>query len=90
MATLAGLPAVRIYPAELQSLLQSSLADLADVDFMHQRDIEAVRNTPSEEALKQATIRKLQLRHEERRKPYVRQLEALEERIRASAALADH
>lgn len=86
MLTVPGLPAPRIHPAELQFLLQSSLAARADVDFMHQCDIEAVRNSPSEEALKQATIRKLQLRHEEQREPFVRQLEALQDRIRALAA----
>jgi hypothetical protein len=75
-----------MYPAELQPLLQSLLATLADIDFAHQSDIEAVRASSAEEWLKQATIRNLQQRHRERREPYVRQLEALQARIRDFAA----
>ncbi len=76
----------RMYSPELQPLLQSLLATLADIDFAHESDIETVRNSLAEDWLKQTTIRKLQQRHRERREPYVRRLEALQERIRALAA----
>jgi hypothetical protein len=39
-----------------------------------------------EDCLKQATIQRLQQRHRDRRAPYVRRLEGLQERIRAMAA----
>ena len=67
-------------------MLQSLLATLADIDFAHESDIETVRNSLAEDWLKQTTIRKLQQRHRERREPYVRRLEALQERIRTLAA----
>ncbi len=76
----------RMYSPELQPLLQSLLATLADIDFAHESDIQTVRTSSAEEWLKQATIRKLQQRHRERREPYVLQLKALEARIRALAA----
>ncbi|WP_201865212.1 hypothetical protein [Microvirga soli] len=76
----------RMYSPELQPLLQSLLATLADIDFAHHSDIETVRNSPAEDWLKQATIRRLQQHHRERREPYVRRLEAVQERIRSMAA----
>lgn len=76
----------RTYSPELQPLLQSLLAALTDIDFAHESDIETVRTSSAEDWLKQATIRKLQQRHREQREPYVRRLEALQERIRALAA----
>jgi hypothetical protein len=76
----------RMYSPELQPLLQSFLATLADIDLAHQSDIETVRNSSAEDWLKQDTIRRLQQRHRERREPYVRRLEAVQERIRAKAA----
>ena len=76
----------RMYSSEIGPLLQSLLATLAEIDFAHQGDMEAVRNSSAEDWLKQATLRRLQQRHDERRAPYVRRLEALQERIRAMAA----
>jgi hypothetical protein len=75
-----------MYAPELLPLLQSLLANLADIDFEHAGDVEAIRNSTAGEWLKQATIHRFQERHRERRKPYLRQLEALEERIRTLAA----
>jgi hypothetical protein len=74
-----------MYAPELLPLLRSLLADLADIDFEHASDLETIRNSTAEEWLKQAAIRKLDERHRERRAPYVRQLEAVQERIRAIA-----
>jgi hypothetical protein len=76
----------RMYSPDLQPLLQSLLATLADIDVAHQSDIETVRTSSAEKWLKQATIQKLQQRHRERREPYVRQLKALQGRIRDLAA----
>ncbi len=76
----------RMYSPDILPLLQSLLATLADIDFEHESEVESVRNSASDEWLKQAAIRKLQERHRERRAPYIRELEALQERIRALAA----
>ncbi|EIM26784.1 hypothetical protein [Microvirga lotononidis] len=76
----------RMYSPEVGPLLQSLLVTLADLDFAHQSDIETVRNSSAEDWLKHSTIHRLQQLHRERREPYVRQLEAVQKRIRAMAA----
>ena len=76
----------RLYTPDIQPLLQSLLATLADIDFAYESDLETVRNSATDEALKRGVIIKLQQQHQERRIPYVRQLAALQERIRAIAA----
>jgi predicted small metal-binding protein len=78
--------APRMYPPDLRPLLQELLAALADMDLAHQGEVAIVRGSNAEEWLKQTVIRKLEERHRERRAPYVRQLTALEERIRRLAA----
>jgi hypothetical protein len=62
------------------------LAALADIDFVHESEVALVRDSDADEWLKQSVIRRLEERHRERRAPYVRQLAAVEERIRALAA----
>jgi len=59
---------------------------LADIDFVHASEVALVRDSDADEWLKQSVIRRSDERHRERRAPYVRQLEAMEERIRALAA----
>jgi hypothetical protein len=76
----------RTYSPTLQPLLQSLLVTLADIDFAYESDLEMVKNSATDEALKRSVIDKLQQKHQERRAPYVRQLAALQERIRAIAA----
>lgn len=76
----------RVYPPDLQPLLQSTLAALADIDFVHASEVALVRDSDADEWLKQSVIRRLDERHRERRAPYLRQFEAVEERIRALAA----
>ena len=76
----------RLYAPELLPLLQSLLADLVDIDCEHASDVESIRTSTAEEWLKQTAIRNLQERHRERRAPYVRKLEAVQERIWAMAA----
>jgi len=82
----AATPAAPTYSPELLPLLQSLLATLADLDFEHASDIEAVRNSSADEWLKQTTIRTLHERHQKRRAPYVRRLDGLQKQIRAMAA----
>ena len=78
--------APRVYPPEIQPLLQSLLAALADIDLVHESEVAIVRDSDAEEWLKQGVISRLEERHQKQRAQYVRQLEAVEERIRALAA----
>jgi hypothetical protein len=80
------LNASRVYPPDLQPLLQSILAALADIDLVHASEVALIRDSDADEWLKQSVIRRLDERHRERRAPYVRQLAAVEERIQALAA----
>jgi hypothetical protein len=59
---------------------------LADIDLVHASEVALIRDSDADEWLKQSVIRRLDERHRERRAPYVRQLAAVEERIRALAA----
>ena len=81
-----GIGAAPTYPPDFLPLLQLLLATLADIDYEHEGDIETVRNSAADEWLKQATIRKLQERRQQRRAPYVRKLEGIQKRIQAMAA----
>lgn len=67
-------------------MLKSILAALADIDFVHECVVALIKDSDADEWLKQSVIRRLDERHRERRAPYVRQLAAVEERIRALAA----
>ncbi len=81
-----GMGAAHTYSPEVLPLLQLLLAALADIDYEHESDIETVRSSSADEWLKQATIRKLQERRQERRAPYVRRLDGLQKQIQALAA----
>jgi hypothetical protein len=76
----------QMYSPTIQTLLQSLLATLADIDFAYESDLEAVKNSATDEALKRKVIDKLQQQHREQRTPYIRQLAALQERVRVMAA----
>jgi hypothetical protein len=78
--------APRVDPSDIQPLLQSIFAGLADLNLVHETEVAIVRNSNADEWLKQAVIGRLEERHRVRRAPYLRQLEAVEERIRALAA----
>jgi hypothetical protein len=75
-----------MYSPHLQRLLQALLATLADIDFAFESDLETVRNSTADEAVKRTVLAKLRERHAERRAPYVQQLAAMQERMRAVAA----
>ena len=72
----------RIYSPDLQPLLQTLLATLADLDIAFEADLKSARNTTRDETLRRKVIEKLYERHGERRFPYVRQLEALQEQVK--------
>ena len=74
---------LRMYSPEILPLLQSLLATLADIDVAHRSAIEAIRSGSAEDRLKRRAIATLQERHRATRAPYIRQLEDLEERIKA-------
>ena len=76
----------RVYSPEIQPLLQSLLSTLADIDFAFESDLDVVQSSTTDEILKRKVVGKLREQHRERREPYVRQLAALEDRIRKLAA----
>ena len=76
----ASLP--RMYSPELQPLLQSLLATLADIDFEHERERDTISTRTTDMNLKIRLLEKLREHHRERREPYIQQLAILQERIR--------
>jgi hypothetical protein len=76
----------RMYSPAVGPLLQSLLATLADIDFAFESDLEVVENSATEEALKSKIIERLREQHRERRAPYVRQMDALQQRIQRLVA----
>lgn len=75
-----------MYAPEITPLLHALLAALADIDIASESDLEVVRNSATDEVLKQKIIESLQQQHRERRKPFIRQLTALQHCIQAIAA----
>jgi hypothetical protein len=75
-------PAVRIYPADRLPQSQGLLSALADLDLAYERDLEVVRDSTANADLKTMTINTLSQRHQERRKPIVRRLAALQDWVR--------
>lgn len=73
----------RVYSPDILPQLQSLLADLADIDFACEKKLESIRRSPSDEDHKRRLIAAILQRHEEQRAPYVEELTALHERIRA-------
>jgi tryptophanyl-tRNA synthetase len=72
----------RMYSPELQPLLQSLLATLADIDFEHERERDNINGRAMDMNLKIRLLEKLKQHHRERREPYLEQLAILQERIR--------
>ncbi len=69
---------VRIYSPAVLPMLQSLLATLADLDCACDGDLEAVENSGVPDSIKQEVIRTFKQRHQERRAPYLRKLQALQ------------
>ena len=74
------------YSPDLLPSLQSLLAALADIDFEYQKDRETILQSPIEEPLKQRAIATLAKRHQERRDPYLREIDKLERQIQRTFA----
>ena len=75
----------RAYSPEILPQMQSLLAALADIDCAYDIDVETVRRSDTPEIIKNSVIETLQQRYQERRAPYIRQLEALQHRMRMAA-----
>jgi hypothetical protein len=69
-----------VYEPDLLRTLQCLLAALADIDFAHECDLEAVRKSTTDEVLKRKILQKLDQQHQERRAPYVDRIAALQQR----------
>ncbi len=72
------------YCPDIQPLVQSLLALLADLDFAHEYELERVEAGSAEPALKTHLRAQLEVQYRERREPYVQQLGVLEDHIKAS------
>jgi hypothetical protein len=74
------------YSPDILPSLQSLLGALADIDFEYQKDRETILQSPIEEPLKQRAIATLTTRHQERRDPYLREIDKLERQIQRTFA----
>jgi hypothetical protein len=72
----------RVSPDNIQPLMQSLLATLADIDFGHEREVENVRNSPTDPSVREKVITKLDQHHREKRQPYVEGLLTLQAQMR--------
>ena len=72
----------RLYSPDLQPLLQSLLATLADIDFEHERERDTISSRTMDMNLKIRLLEKLKQHHRQRREPYLQQLAILQERLR--------
>jgi hypothetical protein len=76
----------RVYAPDILPLLQSLLADLADMDFTYEINLEAIRHSPGDDDLKREMIKRLQRHRDERRAAHVQEFAALQERIATALA----
>jgi hypothetical protein len=74
---------VRTYVSDVLPRIQNLLSILADIDFTYECDLDVVRASAAIEDLKTVAIRRLQQLHDRNRAPILRELMALEERLRA-------
>jgi hypothetical protein len=71
-------------PPEPQRLLKTLLEALAFLESAHEGDLETVRNSTVDEAIKRTVIRRLEDSHRRRRAPYLRQIGELEACMRVT------
>jgi hypothetical protein len=71
----------RVYSPDILPLLQTVLADIADIDFAFEKSLETIKHSPADEERKSEMIASLWRQHREQRAPYIRELAALRERI---------
>jgi hypothetical protein len=74
----------RIYSPDVQPLLQSLLATLADLDFDYERERERISSSTEDSNLRVRLLQKLADKHRERRDPYIEHLTGLQARIMPS------
>ncbi len=74
-------PLPRMYPPNLQPLLQTLLSALADMDFEYECEREKLDGSSLDLRVKTQRLERLKTRHHERRIPYIRQLGILQKRI---------
>jgi hypothetical protein len=72
------------YSPDLLPLLQTVLSDLADIDFAHEKRLDAIKHSSADDECKSQMIARLWQEHRERRAPYIQELIALKERIEAT------
>lgn len=77
-----------VYPADIQPLMQSLLATLADIDFEHEKHLERLDSSEMDFRLREKLVQKWNDTHQARRDPYVQQLAALYEEVRRRLAAA--
>ncbi|WP_114949085.1 hypothetical protein [Microvirga calopogonii] len=72
----------RTYPPDLLPRLQALLADLADIEFAYEKNVDALQRSPSDATLKREMLDRLRLHHEKRRALALAELALLEEQVR--------
>ncbi|MBM6581503.1 hypothetical protein ILT44_15005 [Microvirga sp. BT689] len=70
-----------VYAPDILPRLQFLLAALADIDVVHERSLETIKNTPADDNRKDEIISALRRAHREQRSSYVQELLALRERM---------
>jgi hypothetical protein len=71
------------YSSDILPLLQNILAELADLDFAHEKNLDRIRQSAADDSEKSAMIVRLRRQHRDMREPFVHELTTLRERIDA-------
>ena len=71
----------QVYLPHLEPLMQSLLATLADIDFEYEHELAKIEASGADEAIKRRMRERLAREHEERREPYVQQLDGWRDRL---------
>jgi hypothetical protein len=66
---------LQVYLPYLEPLMQSLLATLADIDFEYEHELAKIDESAADESVKRRMRDRLVKEHQERREPYVQQLE---------------
>ena len=74
----------RVYDPDILPRLQSLLAILADIDVAHGSNLIVIESRQMDDARKDQLIADLWQTHCQRRAPYLREIEALRERMEAA------
>ena len=74
----------RVYEPDILPRLQSLLATLADIDVAHGSNLSVIESRLMDDVRKDQLIADLWQTHCQRRAPYLREIEALRERMEAA------